>query len=39
MFRHLFGVGADEVYDWDLNRYQRHKQYAEQWLKQPRGLM
>lgn len=39
MMRHVFGVGMDEVMSWDEARYERHRAYAEAWLKAGGGRL
>lgn len=34
MIRHLFGVGEDEVMEWTADRWERHKAWADHWMKQ-----
>ena len=34
MFRHLFGVGESDVWDWPVDRWERHKAFADLWLEQ-----
>lgn len=33
MIRHLFGVGEDEVMDWPAERWERHRAWADHWMK------
>lgn len=33
MTRHLFGVGEDEVMEWPAERWERHRDFADLWMK------
>jgi hypothetical protein len=33
VFRHLFHVSTDDVWEWPQDRYDRHRMFADAWLQ------